>query len=98
MDEKTMKKKIINVFCYLFILTQVIACQPSEQELEACNQDINHKLKLTKPYSNWVQVLCTKEGQIIKPAKGYQWLSKGNDDIYLNKTGEAQSFSKRVVI
>nr|CAA6814372.1 MAG: Unknown protein [uncultured Thiotrichaceae bacterium] len=85
-----MIKRIIVVVVIFILGVQMGACQPSDQELAACNQTINKKLELTQPYSDWVQVLCTKEGHVIKPGKNYQWFSSGKNNIYLNSTGEIQ--------
>ncbi len=74
----------------MLLVAQITACKPSAQEIQSCNQTINEALKLVKPYSDWFQVLCTEEGQVIKPATGYQWSSAGISNIYLNNTGDIQ--------
>ena len=71
---------------FIALAVQVVACQPSADELQACNQTVLEKLALAQPYSDWVQVLCTKEGHIIKAAKGYQWSANQSDRVYLNDT------------
>jgi len=64
-------------------------------DMTDCQQNIKQQLQFIKPLSNWIEVVCTPAGQVIRSNINYNWHFKGSDNVYLDKNGDVSSYKQQ---